>query len=60
VHPIAVPIAVGNPGLKTNVIFRLNLENNISEKGLVIYRGEDVIWKKTGWTTKAKGNLGAF
>ena len=36
-----------SPGLKTNVIFWLNLKNNISEKGLVIYRGEDAIGKNS-------------
>ena len=34
-----------SPELKTNIFSWLNLKNNASEKGLVIYRGEDFIGK---------------
>ncbi len=36
-----------NPELKTNIFSWLNLKNNTSEKGLVIYRGEDIIGKRS-------------
>ncbi len=36
-----------SPELKSNIFSWLNLKNNTSEKGLVIYRGEEVIGKKS-------------
>jgi hypothetical protein len=36
-----------SPGLKSNILSWLNLKNNTSEKGLVIYRGENVIGKRS-------------
>jgi hypothetical protein len=36
-----------SPKLKTNIFSWLNLKNNTSEKGFVIYRGEEVIGKKS-------------
>jgi len=36
-----------SPGLKSNILSWLNLKNNTSEKGLVIYRGESVIGKRS-------------
>ncbi len=36
-----------SPELKTNIFSWLNLKNNTSEKGFVIYRGEEVIGKRS-------------
>jgi predicted AAA+ superfamily ATPase len=36
-----------SPRLKSNILSWLNLKNNTSEKGFVIYRGEGVIGKKS-------------
>lgn len=36
-----------SPKLKTNIFSWLNLKNNTSEKGFVIYRGEEVIGKRS-------------
>jgi predicted AAA+ superfamily ATPase len=36
-----------SPELKTNIFSWLNLKNNPSEKGFVIYRGEEVIGKRS-------------
>lgn len=36
-----------SPGLKSNIISWLNLQENTSEKGLVVYRGEDMVGKRS-------------
>ncbi len=36
-----------SPKLKSHILSWLNLKNNTSEKGFVIYRGEDVIGKRS-------------
>ncbi len=46
-----------NPRLKSSIFSWLNLKGNTSEKGLVIYRGEDVIGKKSAVSVVPWWNL---
>jgi predicted AAA+ superfamily ATPase len=46
-----------SPELKTNIFSWLNLKNNTSEKGFVIYRGEEIIGKRSAVSVVPWWNL---
>jgi hypothetical protein len=46
-----------NPRLKSSIFSWLNLKGNTSERGLVIYRGEDVVGKKSAVSVVPWWNL---